>query len=131
VGTPAHPRYAKQGALGGLDKLNGSKKSDLSFYPEYPVRIFEEINHVRPISTCTCPLPPRPGGHAAALYAGEHDLMWKVWDLAGGNGNPQAHTFMPDPAIRRQMADLVLQARQKDVEAANCIEQALAKDTGK
>jgi hypothetical protein len=69
--------------------------------------------------------------HAAALYAGEHELMWKVWDLAGGNGNPQAYTFMPDPAIRRQMADLVLQARQKDAEAANYIEQALSKDTGK
>jgi hypothetical protein len=69
--------------------------------------------------------------HAAALYAGEHDLMWKVWDLAGGNGSPQAHTFMPDPLIRRQMADLVLQARQKDAEAANYVAQALSKDPGK
>jgi hypothetical protein len=69
--------------------------------------------------------------HAAALYAGEHDLMWQVWDLAGGNGNPQAHTFMPDPAVRRQIADLILQAHQKDAEAAIYIEQALSKDPGK
>jgi hypothetical protein len=54
--------------------------------------------------------------HAAALYAGEHDLMWKIWDLAGGNGNPEAYRSMPDPVPRRQMADLILQARQKDVE---------------
>jgi hypothetical protein len=57
-------------------------------------------------------------------------LMWKVWDLAGGNGNPQAYTFMPDPAVRRQMADLIRLARQKDVEAANFIEQAMVKDPG-
>lgn len=69
--------------------------------------------------------------HAAALYAGEHDLMWKVWNLAGGNGNEQAYTYMPDPAVRRQMADLVLQARQKDAEAVRFIEQALTQDTGK
>ena len=69
--------------------------------------------------------------HAAALYAGEHDLMWKVWDLAGGLGNEKAYTFMPDPSVRRQMADLVLQAGQKDAEATNYIELALTKDTGK
>lgn len=68
--------------------------------------------------------------HAAAIYAGEHELMWQVWDLAGGNGNPQAHTFMPDPAVRRQMADRILQARQKDAEACRYIEQAIAKDPG-
>ena len=68
--------------------------------------------------------------HAAALYAGEHDLMWKIWDLAGGIDNPQAYTIMSDPAIRRQMADLILEARQKDLEAANYIEQALSKDPG-
>ena len=25
---------------------------------------------------------------AAARLAAEHDLMWQVWDAAGGNGNP-------------------------------------------
>jgi hypothetical protein len=37
---------------------------------------------------------------------------------------------MPDPAVRRQMADLVLQARQKDEAAINEIEKAIAKDPG-
>ena len=27
---------------------------------------------------------------AAARLAAEHDLMWQVWDAAGGNGNPDA-----------------------------------------
>jgi hypothetical protein len=64
--------------------------------------------------------------HAAALYAGEHDLMWKLWDLAGGNGNPHAHKHMADPAARRQMADIVLEAREKDASALAHIEKALA-----
>lgn len=64
--------------------------------------------------------------HAAALYAGEHDLMWKIWDLAGGNGNPQAHLKLADPAVRRQMVQLILQARDKDALAVDHIERALA-----
>jgi len=63
--------------------------------------------------------------HAAALYAGEHELMWKVWDLAGGIGNPEAYRKMTDPAVRRQMAQVVLQARDKDAQAAEHIERAL------
>ena len=65
--------------------------------------------------------------HAAACYAAEHDLMWKVWDLAGGYGNPDAYLKLADPAVRRQMVPIILQARDKDAEAANYIEQALAK----
>ena len=65
--------------------------------------------------------------HAAACYAGEHDLMWKVWDLAGGNGNPEAFRKLAEPEVRRQMVPIILQARDKDVEAANYIEQALGR----
>lgn len=64
---------------------------------------------------------------AAACYAGEHALMWKVWDLAGGNGNPEAWRHLADPAVRRQMAPLILQARDKDAEAADHIERALGR----
>lgn len=55
---------------------------------------------------------------AAACYAAEHDLMWLVWDLAGGIGNPEAF---------RAMAEIVRQARDKDAEAARYFELALAK----
>jgi hypothetical protein len=77
-----------------------------------------------------CNVPGKPGTaedilHAAACYAGEHDLMWQLWDLAGGNGNPEAHRQMADPAIRHQMVSIIQQARDKDAQAANHLEQAL------
>ncbi len=65
--------------------------------------------------------------HAAACYAGEHELMWKLWDLAGGNGNPAAFQKLADPAIRRQMVPVILAAQDKDDQAAHYIEQALTK----
>ena len=63
--------------------------------------------------------------HAAACYAAEHDLMWEVWELAGGIGNAEAYHYMADPAVRRAMADIVRQARTQDSQAAKQIEQAL------
>ncbi|MBN2389319.1 MAG: hypothetical protein JXR84_01265 [Anaerolineae bacterium] len=63
--------------------------------------------------------------HAAACYAAEHDLMWQLWELAGGIGNPDAFRTMADPAKRRALADIVRQAREKDAAAADHMEQAL------
>lgn len=65
--------------------------------------------------------------HAAACYAGEHEIMWYLWDLAGGNGNPDAYIKFADPTIRRQMIPLILEARAKDAQAAVYLERALAK----
>lgn len=65
--------------------------------------------------------------HATACYAGEHELMWYLWDLAGGNGNPDAYIKFADPAVRRQMIPIIQEARAKDAQAANYIERALAK----
>ena len=67
---------------------------------------------------------------AAACYAGEHDLMWQVWNLVGGIGNPQAHLKLADSNVRRQIVPIILQARGKDAEAADHIERALAKPVG-
>ena len=64
--------------------------------------------------------------HAAACYTGEHALMWKLWDLTGGIGNPDAYRYFADPAVRRQMAPVIQQARDKHAQAADHIEQALA-----
>lgn len=66
--------------------------------------------------------------HAAACYAGEHDLMWKLWDLAGGIANPDAYRCFADPAVRRQMVPLIQRAREKDAQAAEHIAQALARN---
>jgi len=63
--------------------------------------------------------------HAAGYYAAEHDLMWKLWDLAGGNGHPQAYQKFADPAIRREMAAVILESRAKDVLAIEAIERTL------
>jgi hypothetical protein len=63
--------------------------------------------------------------HAAACYAAEHDLMWEVWELAGGIGNPEGYRYTADPAVRRAMAEIVRQARDKDAKATEHIERAL------
>jgi hypothetical protein len=64
--------------------------------------------------------------HAAGYWAGIHDLMWEVWDLAGGNGNPEGWKKFADPAVRRQIAAIILQARDKDARAVEHLERALA-----
>jgi hypothetical protein len=65
--------------------------------------------------------------HAAAYYAAEHDLMWDIWELAGGINNPEAYRKLADPAVRRAMSDIILQARDKDAQAAEHIERALTR----
>ena len=65
---------------------------------------------------------------AAACYEAEHDLMWQIWGLVGGIGFADEHVQkLAEPAVRRQMVPIILQARDKDAEAAEHIEQALAK----
>ena len=64
---------------------------------------------------------------AAGYWAGIHDLMWQAWDLCGGNGNPEAWRKFADPAVRRQIAQVLLQARDKDARATEHLEQALAR----
>ena len=61
---------------------------------------------------------------AAACYAAEHDLMWDLWNLAGGLGNAQAYRKFADPSVRRQMAPVILEARERDAEAIAHIERA-------
>ncbi len=65
--------------------------------------------------------------HAAACYAGEHELMWKAWDLLGGNGNPEGYKYLLDASARRQLAEVIKQSREKYAQAAHYLEHALAK----
>lgn len=65
---------------------------------------------------------------AAACYHAEHDLMWDIWKLVGGPGlSVEQVRKLAEPAIRRQIVPLVLQARNKDAEAAVLVERALAR----
>lgn len=65
--------------------------------------------------------------HAAALYAGEHALMWRLWDLVGGNGHPEAWWKFADSTVRRRLVPVIRQARDNDARAAEHIERTLAR----
>jgi hypothetical protein len=62
---------------------------------------------------------------AAGRLAGEHDLMWQVWDAAGGNGHPDAWMRLAEPAVRHRIIPLILQARDKDMDAIAHLAHAL------
>jgi hypothetical protein len=65
---------------------------------------------------------------AASCYAAEHELMWKIWGLVGGIGREEPkYMKMADTNVRQQIAQVILQARDKDAEAADHIEKALSK----
>jgi RNA polymerase sigma factor (sigma-70 family) len=71
------------------------------------------------------PAPPALE-QAAICYDAQHSLMWQVWGLVGGYGDSEEHASrFVDSAVRKQTAELILQARAKDVEAAERIEEAL------
>ena len=63
---------------------------------------------------------------AAECYKAEHDLMWEIWGLVGGNqrGQEQKKAFL-DPEVRRRIAPVIDQARDQDVAATQHIEAAL------
>lgn len=65
---------------------------------------------------------------ASGCFAAEHALMWQLWDLAGGNGSPNAWQKFADPAVRRKMAPIILASRDKYNEGAGYIERAIGKD---
>ena len=65
---------------------------------------------------------------AAACYAAEHELMWQVWGCVGGIGHGEAKTRkLAEADVRREIAGLIRQARDKDAEAADHIDRALAR----
>lgn len=63
---------------------------------------------------------------AAGLYAGEHGLMWRAWDLVGGIGHPDAWRKFADPAVRRAIAAVIRGAGAKDAAAVDHVERVLA-----
>ena len=64
---------------------------------------------------------------AASCYAAEHDLMWKIWSMVGGAGFTATQVRnLANAEVRSRIAPLILQARDKDCEAADYIERALA-----
>jgi RNA polymerase sigma factor (sigma-70 family) len=69
---------------------------------------------------------PEPLSGAAQCYDDQHSLMWKVWGLVDGPGaSVKKARLFADAEIRKKTAQLILQAQDKDREAADFIEQAL------
>ena len=85
---------------------------------------------------------------AATCYEAEHDLMWDAWHLVGYEADSPllwhnwistwadqdqldtyAHT-LADPALRKQIVSLVLQARARDEEAIGHLQRALESEQG-
>lgn len=68
-------------------------------------------------------------GQAAICYDAEVNLMKQVSELQGGSDphDERIARKLAEPAIRRHISSLILQARDKDEEAANHLERALAK----
>ena len=65
---------------------------------------------------------------AIECYESEHGLMWKSWELVGGIGHSDDKVKkFTDPATRRQIASIILEAREKDVQAIEHLERALAR----
>ncbi len=72
------------------------------------------------------PLAAEPLLAAAACYEAEHDLMWQLWGLVGGVGFSEDRVRkLAEPAARRQMVPVIMQACELDAEAADHIERAL------
>lgn len=64
---------------------------------------------------------------AAGLYAGEHELMWRAWELVGGIGHPDAWRQFADPAVRHSIAGVIREAGAKDAAAVERLENVLAR----
>ena len=67
---------------------------------------------------------------AARLYEEEDKMLGKMHDATGGHiprHSDEKVRNLADPEARKKIAEVILQARDKDLEAANYIERALAK----
>jgi hypothetical protein len=62
---------------------------------------------------------------AAGCLADEHDQMWKIWDLVGGIGNPDAWQKLADPAVRQAIVPVIRASQASYNEAARWLETAL------
>jgi RNA polymerase sigma factor (sigma-70 family) len=67
-------------------------------------------------------------GKAILCYLAQHDLMWKIWGLVGGYGYSDDKPIkFTEHDIRRQISEIILEAREKEAEAVGHLERALEK----
>lgn len=53
-------------------------------------------------------------GHAADCFRAEHDIMWQVWNSAGGNGSPDGWAHFSKPEVRKAIGGLIREAQAKN-----------------
>lgn len=62
---------------------------------------------------------------AAQCFRGEHDMMWEIMHIAGGEFPGGPLPKLGDPQVREKCAAVIRESRDKDLEAAGHIEAAL------
>ena len=64
---------------------------------------------------------------AAARYEEVHQMIWQGWGLVGGLGRTDEQVKkLAEPDVRRQLAPLILKAKETDAQAVEFIEKALS-----
>lgn len=72
------------------------------------------------------PCPKKELSKAAECFNEEHSLMWKMWDLVGGPGiSARKAKLFADRKIRKKTAQILLKARDKNIEGADSLEKVL------
>jgi len=67
-----------------------------------------------------------PLQEAIACFEQEHKLMWEIWGLVGGLGFEDDKVLrFAEPKVREQIAPILLQARDLDAQAADCLEKTV------
>lgn len=65
---------------------------------------------------------------AADCFEAEHDLMWAVWEFAGGNAMTDVQVMkLAERGVRLRIAPMIRLAAEKDAQAADHMERALTK----
>lgn len=63
---------------------------------------------------------------AGKCFMAEHDLVWAIWEFAGGNGVSDEHVRrFAQPGVRRRIVPLIRLAQEQDERAAAHLERAL------
>jgi hypothetical protein len=75
-------------------------------------------------------LPEKKGEllSASTCFEEEHNMMWRILELAGGFNNPDVCIKLIDQDLRIQIAEIVSSAGKKDAEALQHLEKAVSGD---
>lgn len=73
-------------------------------------------------------VPEEPLTAARDCFQHEHDLMWKISNFVMGGGDWVDLNMLMDAQVRQTIADVILEARETDIQAAGHIERLLQID---